>query len=351
MIRLRYKTILGDIPSDWTCKPLASVLSDKLPGDWGDDEGEVLLSVLRSTNFTDSGNLDRTDIATRAFSAVKAKQIQVQVNDILIERSGGGPNQPVGRVAMIREEMPLTGFANFIQLLRPNPEDIDPDFLLWVLHQLNRSGFVERLQNQTTQMRNLDLRDYLQVMIPIPPEPERMRIAGILRSADDHITTLEHEIVTAERVSTALDQAHFSPTIKEIRFPYEFGTDRSIPKNWKPDQLGRVADITSGITLNQDREAAANGVRYLTVVNVYRGRIDRTEVRHLELRGTEAYSKILNESDILVVEGHANPAEIGRAALVTDREAGMSFQNHLFRIRVNDENELRPRFLVRVLNS
>jgi type I restriction enzyme S subunit len=103
--------------------------------------------------------------------------------------------------------------------------------------------------------------------------------------------------------------------------------------------------------LNQDREAAENGVRYLTVVNVYRGRIDLTEERHLELRGNEAESKILASSDILVVEGHANPAEIGRAALVTNRQAGMSFQNHLFRVRLGNENEVRARFLVRALNS
>jgi hypothetical protein len=57
MIRHHHQSILGNIPSDWNARPLYSLLSDELSGDWGDAEGEVFVSVLRSTNFTDTGNL------------------------------------------------------------------------------------------------------------------------------------------------------------------------------------------------------------------------------------------------------------------------------------------------------
>jgi type I restriction enzyme, S subunit len=352
MIRYQRQTILGDIPGDWKARPLRSLLTDELSGDWGDDEGDVTLSVLRSTNFTDSGNLDLADVARRGFSATKAAQIQVQPNDVLVERSGGGPKQPVGRVAMIREAMPETGFANFVQALRPNSFEIAPELLLWMLHQFNRSGLVEKLQHQTTQMRNLDLRDYLKVLLPVPSDTnEQSRIGETLKAADDYIRALEEQICKAERVAVALDQAHFAAGPHTVRFPYEYGTTRTIPHGWPSKRLGKIADVTSGITLNQDREAADNGIRYLTVVNVYRGRIDLTEERYLESRGNESESKRLNRYDILVIEGHANPEEIGRAALVSEREAGMSFQNHLFRVRLETEDEVRARFLVRALNS
>lgn len=210
MIRHKHDTILGDIPDDWESQPLRSLLANNLSGDWGDDEGEVMLNVLRSTNFTDSGNLKLEDIAKRGFTRSKAGQIQVLPNDILVERSGGGPNQPVGRVAMIREEMPDTGFANFVQALRPDREKVNPEFLLWTLHQLNRSGFVEKLQHQTTQMRNLDLRDYLKVLVPVPKVPaEQTRIAETLKAADDHIRAIEEQIRKAERVKKALMQSAF----------------------------------------------------------------------------------------------------------------------------------------------
>jgi type I restriction enzyme S subunit len=352
MIRHERHTILGNIPDDWKARPLRSLLSEHLSGDWGDDVGEVILSVLRSTNFTDSGNLNLADVARRGFNATKARQIQVQPNDILVERSGGGPSQPVGRVVMIREPMHDTGFANFVQLMRPNSSAMLPELLFWALHQLNRSGIVERLQHQTTQMRNLDLRDYLKVLLPVPSDAnEQACIVDTLRAADDHVRRLEEQIRKAERIVVALDQAHFAAGPHAIRFPYEYGTARTIPRGWAYRRLGKIADVTSGITINQDREAAENSVRYLTVVNVYRGRIDLSEERYLESRGNEAESKRLNVNDILVVEGHANPSEIGRAALVSEREAGMSFQNHLFRVRLENEIEVRAPFLVRALNS
>lgn len=149
----------------------------------------------------------------------------------------------------------------------------------------------------------------------------------------------------------AFDQAHFAAGPHDVNFPYEYGTARTIPAGWNSKPLGRFAEVTSGITLNQDREAGHNGVRYLTVINVHRGRIDLTEVRRLEMRGNEAETKRIAPGDIMVIEGHANSSEIGRAALATDREEGMSFQNHLFRVRVFDKEEVRPRFLVRALFS
>lgn len=352
MIRHQYRTILGPIPDGWEARPIGALLAEQLAGDWGDDSGAVSLSVLRSTNFTDSGSLDLSDMALRWFSPAKATSIQVRTDDILLERSGGGPDRPVGRVVFVPGQTPTTGFANFVQCLRPNQEKINPQFLLWLLFQLHRSGQVTRVQHQTTQMRNLDLRDYLRLLIPFPPNPEEQtRIAETLKAADDHIRALEEQIRKAERLAIALGQFHFAVDSLAVKFPYEYGTERTIPRTWDAKRLGAFADITSGITLNQDREAAENGIRYLTVVNVYRGRIDLTEERHLELRGKESESKILASSDILVVEGHANPAEIGRAALVTEREAGMSFQNHLFRVRLENETEVRAKFLVRALNS
>lgn len=351
MLRHDFQTILGDIPGDWEHRSVKSLLSSHLSGDWGVDNGEAHVAVLRSTNFTDSGNLDLRDVARRGFLTVAASAIQVAKDDILLERSGGGPDRPVGRVVFIPTEMPATGFANFVQLLRPNKEVVVPRFLLWVLFQLHRCGQVARVQHQTTQMRNLDLRDYLRLRIPYPGKAEQLLIADAITEADRHIVAIEERLVAAQRLATALDQAHFAPGPHAVRFPYEYGTDRTIRGGWSAAPLKSIAEVSSGITLNQDREAANNGVRYLTVVNVYRGRIDLAEERYLELRGNEAETKVLSRNDVLVVEGHANAAEIGRAAIVSDREAGMSFQNHLFRVRLFNEYEVRARFLVRALNS
>ena len=189
MITHRFKTVLGDCCPDWESVPLAEVLD--LPGchagDWGDDVGEVAVRVIRSTNFTNDGQMYLSDVAMRYFSQRKAEGMTLRKGDILLEKSGGSPVQPVGRVLRVEETMEGYGFSNFIHRLRPNSERVNPRFLRWVLHELHRSGVVERLQNQTTQMRNLELRDYFCARIPIPPPDEQEAICKMLDSVDQVI--------------------------------------------------------------------------------------------------------------------------------------------------------------------
>lgn len=58
----------------------------------------------------------------------------------------------------------------------------------------------------------------------------------------------------------------------------------------------------------------------------------------------------LNVGDILVVEGHANPDEIGRAAVWNNEVPGCLHQNHILRIRINTDI-LTPNYIAGYLNS
>ena len=74
---------------------------------------------------------------------------------------------------------------------------IDPEFLGWMLLELNRSGVRERLQYQTTQMRNLDFRDYLRVYLPKPKAEEQQVIVCALRTVNEAITAAETKLTAA----------------------------------------------------------------------------------------------------------------------------------------------------------
>src|SRR5207302_5638891 len=131
--------------------PLHACLKFSWAGDWGDETGEVELRVLRSTNFTDSRRLDLNDVASRYFSISQAERFKLRAGDILVERSGGGPTQPVGRVVVLDDDLPGFGVSNFVQLVRVDGQIIDPDYVGWCLYRLHQSGVIERLQHQTTQ--------------------------------------------------------------------------------------------------------------------------------------------------------------------------------------------------------
>lgn len=355
MIKHHFDTILGDIPDDWDAKPLRSLLKKSLSGDWGDEEGEVELSVLRSTNFTDSGNLHLDDVARRGFSRAKADQIQVQPNDILVERSGGGPNQPVGRVAFVANEMPDTGFANFVQLLRADKGKLDPGLLRWMLYQLNRTGVVEKLQHQTTQMRNLDLRDYLKVLIPVPrDEDEQVRIAATLEAADDRIRAIEESLRKAERVKKGLIEQGTTVGLKAnvqtkvtSRYRYDFVANAK----WDHIELKSLRpQIDYGTNAPSNDHGA--GVPVIAIPQVLTSRFSLGDLPHAELSERERDALELKPHDVLVVRTNGNPSYIGRSTVIPENELSevTVFASYLIRVRL-DKSKLRGAFFNYVLVS
>lgn len=350
MITHPFRSILGPIPDHWDVVPLRAVLARSASGDWGDERGEMSVQVLRSTNFTADRTLDFTDVARRWFSAERASRFDVRAGDFLLERSGGGPSQPVGRLVRVAADLDGFWYSNFVQLLRIHDGEMVPDFVGWCLFELHRSGTIERLQHQTTQMRNLDFRDYLEMRLPRPPLDAQARIAARISAADAAVRRLSRAVQAVGQLRTTLI-GHLltrgAPDRHDEWLPTKVGVT---PAVWEIVPLVAIADIEGGVALNTDRAPRLRPHRYLTVVNVQRGTISENEPRYLELWESEIPRRLLEPGDILVVEGHADSSEIGRAALVKEHESGFAYQNHLFRVRVSDAS-VDPRFVVHALNS
>ena len=350
MLTHRLRTILGDIPADWGAKPLRTLITEHFAGDWGDDDGEHAVAVMRSTNFTNDGQLDFSDVATRYFPREKADQFGLLKGDLLVERSGGGPDQPVGRIGFIERNMPGSTISNFVQVLRPDPEKVDASFLGWALFELQRTGIVERVQQQSTQMRNLNWRDYQRLILPWPEVDEQHRIADALKLADDAIQKARAELNAAKDLKRSLEAGLLTGQLDKLGRAKVKTKAGTYPQGWRVLPLKSLAVIGSGVTLNQDRAAKENACRYLTVAHVQRGSVSSDDPRYLELSDEERKTRLLEAGDILVVEGHANSMEIGRAAIFEDTGIETTFQNHLFRVRA-DVNLIQPKFLLHILNS
>jgi type I restriction enzyme S subunit len=186
MLTLHARTILGPIPDDWDAVPLKDLLNmeESYSGDWGDDSGDVPLKILRSTNISNDGQLSLENAAPRWFSEKKASDLDLRATDLLLERSGGGPDQPVGRVVFVDRDLPGYGYSNFMHRLRVRDGAVFARYLYYCLFEVHRSGVVERLQFQTTQMRNLDYRDYTRICVPLPKVDEQEIIARFLDESD-----------------------------------------------------------------------------------------------------------------------------------------------------------------------
>ena len=80
-------------------QPLSACIGATFPGEWGEDDSDGTgVNVIRTTNFTNSGKLDLTNVVTRKIDQAKVDKKHLIPGDIILERSGGTADNPVGRV-------------------------------------------------------------------------------------------------------------------------------------------------------------------------------------------------------------------------------------------------------------
>jgi type I restriction enzyme S subunit len=77
-------------------KSLRDVILKPITGEWGSEGDSV--QIIRTTNFTNEGRLDYSKVVKRNVDAKKVEKKKLKLGDIIIEKSGGSPKQPVGRV-------------------------------------------------------------------------------------------------------------------------------------------------------------------------------------------------------------------------------------------------------------
>ncbi|AQZ46453.1 EcoKI restriction-modification system protein HsdS [Paenibacillus larvae subsp. larvae] len=185
---------------------LEELFEKPISGEWGDDleEGQEGVSVIRTTNFTNSGEIDLSNVVMRNINVEKHGRKVLKVGDIIIEKSGGSPNQPVGRVVLFLEEEGVYFCNNFTAILRPRT-GFDPKYLLYVLKDLYQQRKILKFQNKTTGIINLKLQDYLSsVKVEIPQIDSQNRIANLLDKAQELIDKRKEQIEACDELIKGL---------------------------------------------------------------------------------------------------------------------------------------------------
>ena len=170
----------------WSIVPVSSVVIKPLSGEWGqEDTAGTGVKVLRTTNFTDSGFIDYTEVVRRSIELKKVEAKALRDGDILIEKSGGSDTKPVGRVVFYQETSENFLFNNFTALLRLNTPKLNSRFLFTFLFVNYWNGGTKLYENKTTGIHNLKLADYLEnTMIPIPPIEDQEVFAAFVEQSD-----------------------------------------------------------------------------------------------------------------------------------------------------------------------
>ncbi len=173
---------LGEVPQEWTRCRLKTTIKESFNGVWGDEpkDNENDLICIRVADF----NYNKLTINLNKYTVRNIPENQhnrmLKKGDILIEKSGGGEKQPVGRAIIYDNEIEEAVCSNFIGKITLYKSKVIPKFVVYYLSSLYSNGINTKHIKQTTGIQNLDLESYLNESIYLPLLTEQQRIADFL---------------------------------------------------------------------------------------------------------------------------------------------------------------------------
>lgn len=255
---------------------------------------------------------------------------KIREGDILMALSGA----TVGKIAVAGNEVEGCYLNQRVAIVRAKSKE-SKDYLKYVF---SGQGLEKLLLNAGGAAQpNLSPKNLAGMEIPLPPLAEQQRIAAILDKADVIRRKRQQAIQLADEFLRAV-------------FLDMFGDPVTNPKGWEVVEVGSISEVQGGLQVSSKRASNPVTVPYLRVANVLRDRLDLSEIKEMNVTGSELGRVRLNTGDILIVEGHGNPDEIGRSAIWDKDVKDIVHQNHLIRVRP-DIKKVSGVFLNDFINS
>lgn len=299
----------------------------------------INVAVLRNTNFQKNGELDFTDIAQLDVEERQFKTRQLRYGDIVLEKSGGGPKQPVGRVCVFEKNEGLYSLSNFTSAIRvKNKKELDYKYLHYYLRHLYISGQTEKIQTNSTGIRNLQLSLYKEFLVPLPSLATQQKIVAKL----DAIFAEIDKAVFATEANVKNAEALYLSYLNEI---FEHHNDDWIERNLKDITL----KIGSGATPKGGNESyKESGISLIRSMNVYDEGFHFPKLAFIDDAQANELSNVkIEENDVLL---NITGASVARCCVVPKEILPARVNQHVSILRANT-NVINPLFLQLMLIS
>ena len=338
---------LASVPNGWRLKRLKWSIKSERNGVWGDDPAgdENDIPCIRVADF-DRQRLVVGDVSTiRNVSAHERANRLVSSGSLLIEKSGGGENQPVGVVVMYRGSAPVI-CSNFIANI-PTVESVDARFFLYVNAAFYAARINTRSIKQTSGIQNLDTHSYFDELAPLPNRTTQTAIADFLdretAQADALIAKYERLIELLEEKRIALITTAVTKGLNSTASMKDSGVASigQIPKAWGCVRLRHLLarPLQYGAT-EAGLAALEHGIRYIRITDITPdGRLRDADAQYLSPETATKY--LLQDCDLLFARSGAT---VGKTFLYRSYMGSACFAGYLIRARVNAD-KLLPTFL------
>ena len=273
---------------------LIEITGKPISGEWGsDDLAGTGIPVLRTTNFTNEGIVNYSNIVTRQIKKKNIAEKMLRYGDIILEKSGGSDNQPVGRVVFFEGEENKYLFNNFTGVLRiQDTNKWHPKYVFYALFTSYVSGGTVCYENRTTGLHNLRTDSYVS-SVEIPD-----------RTIDEQIAIVEHIDTIVKIIRLYKDQVSNLDVLVKSRFIELFGDPLIEDDRYPRVPLGSLAEVGSSKRIFE-KEYVSEGIpfyRTKEIVELSKGNRITTELFITKERYDEIRSEygVPQKGDLLI---------------------------------------------------
>ena len=333
---------LGEIPTHWDIARLKSTIDGCQNGIWGEDptgndDDVVCVRVADFDRVRAKVNLNDPTRRRIPFSQLENRSLSP--GDLLLEKSGGGEQQPVGAVVLYDHKAPAV-CSNFIARVRVN-NDHEPGFLCYLHNVLYSTRLNIRSIKQSTGIQNLDSNSYFNEYVALPDLTEQRSINSFL---DRETAKIDALIAKRERLIELLNEKRMALINQAVTKGLEPNVPMKdsgvewlgeIPAHWDTTFLDKLIDplrrITYGIV--QPGEPDPDGIPMVRGQNYSRGWSPLDEIFRVSPAIEAPYRRARLKPDdiVMTIVG----AGTGNVAIVPDWLAGANLTQTTARIALD----------------
>lgn len=313
---------IGEIPKEWNTITLKRVFSNRDGGAWGEEpqnnENDRICIRIADFDYPQMTIKHDIDYTVRNYTTYVIEKLTLQKNDILIEKSGGGDQTPVGRTIIFNEDFNAL-YANFMDRLRVK-QSISPKFIEYLLVSFYQNGITYQYVKQTTGIQNLDLTNLLaKESIVLPILDEQQKIADYL---DKKCGEIDRVIETEKLVIEKLKEYKQSIITEAVTK----GLDKSVPlKDSGIEWIGKIPqhwDVCKLLKLYKERKCKNKGNIETNVLSLSYGNIKKRNVKNnmgLLPESFETYNIVIPNNIVLRLTDLQNDHKSLRCGLVKEQ--------------------------------
>ncbi len=350
----------SELPEGWVETPLLEISSlirgvSYKKGQEINEEREGYIPLIRANNIQTNISFDNLKYVPS--NLVSPEKI-LQQGDVILALSSGS-KKIVGKAVYLSE--PWNGtFGAFCGVLRPIKTINAQYFGYFFKTKAYRDHIYKRASG--VNINNLKTQYFKEIDFPLPPLPEQHRIVAAIQALFARLDATEARLAQVPEIMKQFRQSvlaaacegrltedwresYYTQKINEddsslFQLPYEEYVDQhqfDLPQKWIWTRISSIGEVSGGLTKNSTRDQFELKMPYLRVANVYSNKLDLSEIKTIGVREAEVDRYLLQKGDLLVVEGNGSKEQIGRVAQWDGSIDPCLHQNHIIRIRLNQD--------------